>query len=125
NKNWKQQINLRKKTNQNFVSIPFYKLVRMLEYKCEESGIHFIETREDYTSKCSFLDMEPVQKQKTYKGKRIKRGLFRSAKGYLINADVNGGYNIIRKVTPSAFDHLINAEGLVVAGLHPECRQVY
>ncbi|MFW9994762.1 MAG: zinc ribbon domain-containing protein [Candidatus Odinarchaeota archaeon] len=97
----------------------------MLDYKCEEAGIHFIETEESYTSKCSFPDLEPVQKHSTYKGKRIKRGLFRSANGYLINADVNGGYNIIRKVIPSAFNHLVNAEGLVVVGLHPSRKHVY
>ncbi|MHA1450984.1 MAG: hypothetical protein ACTSP4_16395, partial [Candidatus Hodarchaeales archaeon] len=69
--------------------------------------------------------LEPLQKQKTYKGRRVKRGLFRSAKGHLINADVNGGYNIIRKVNPSAFNHWLTAEGLAGAGLHPKRECVY
>ncbi|MHA1449618.1 MAG: RNA-guided endonuclease TnpB family protein, partial [Candidatus Hodarchaeales archaeon] len=125
NKNWKQKINLGKKTNQSFVTIPFYKLIHQLQYKCEDAGIRYLETGESYTSKCSFLDLEPLQKQKAYKGRRVKRGLFRSAKGYLINADVNGGYNIIRKVNPSAFNHWLTAEGLAGAGLHPKRERVY
>lgn len=58
--------------------------------------------------------MEEIKKQKQYKGKRIKRGLFQSEKGILINADVNGAYNIIRKVFPKAF-----ADGIEGVGLHP------
>lgn len=57
-----------------------------------------IFTEESYTSKCSFLDSEPLRKHSIYKGKRIKRGLFRSAKKKLINADLNASLNILRKV---------------------------
>lgn len=57
-----------------------------------------IFTEESYTSKCSFLDNEPLRKHSIYKGKRIKRGLFKSAKKKLINADLNGSLNILRKV---------------------------
>ncbi|OAO87304.1 transposase IS605 OrfB family [Geobacillus stearothermophilus] len=88
--------------------------IHQLQYKAEEQGVRVIVTEESYTSKCSFLDMEEIKKQKQYKGKRIKRGLFQSEKGILINADVNGAYNIIRKVFPKAF-----ADGIEGVGLHP------
>lgn len=60
-------------------------------------GIRFIETEESYTSKCSFLDEEEIRKHLAYKGKRLRRGLFESSTGKLINADVNGSLNIGRK----------------------------
>lgn len=98
NKEWKQGINIGKVNNQNFVSIPYYKLLNMLTYKCELQGIILHVTEESYTSKCSFLDSEDVCKHDKYMGKRIKRGLYRSSQGTLINADVNGALNILRKV---------------------------
>ena len=98
NEEWKQNINLGKRNNQSFVGIPFYTFIKQLEYKCKLEGINVITTEESYTSKCSFLDSEPLRKYSTYKGKRIKRGLFVSAKGKLINADLNGSLNILRKV---------------------------
>jgi putative transposase len=75
----------------------------MLKYKAELAGIEVKILEESYTSKCSFLDMESVQKHQTYKGKRIKRRLFRSSTGKLINADINGSLNILRKAFPDAF----------------------
>ena len=93
----KQDINLGKVTNQNFVQIPFTQLMQLLKYKCELRGIRFIVAEESYTSKCSFLDEEEIQKHSTYKGKRLKRGLFETSSGKLINADVNGSLNIGRK----------------------------
>lgn len=93
----KQDIKLGSVTNQNFVHIPFYQLISLLQYKCELQGIRFITTEESYTSKCSFLDLEEVAKQKEYLGKRVKRGLFQTKEGILINADVNGSLNIGRK----------------------------
>lgn len=93
----KQDINLGKVTNQNFVQIPFTKLMYLLKYKCELRGIRFIETEESYTSKCSFLDEESICKHSSYLGKRVKRGLFETSSGILINADVNGSLNIGRK----------------------------
>lgn len=98
NKKWKQGINIGKVNNQNFVSIPYYQLLNMLTYKCELQGIALHVTEENYTSKCSFLDSEEVCKHEAYMGKRIKRGLYRSSKGTLINADVNGALNILKKV---------------------------
>lgn len=61
-------------------------------------GIKVITTEESYTSKCSFLDLEPVKKQEKYLGKRLNRGLFSASNGYLYSADVNGSLNIGRKV---------------------------
>lgn len=93
----KQDINLGKVTNQNFVQIPFTQLIAQLQYKCQLKGIRFIVTEEAHTSKCSFLDKESVEHHVKYKGRRVKRGLFRTSKGILINADVNGSLNIGRK----------------------------
>lgn len=98
NKEWKQGINIGRVNNQNFVNIPYYKLLNMLTYKCELLGITVHITEESYTSKCSFLDNEEICKHEEYKGKRIKRGLYKSSDGRLINADVNGALNILKKV---------------------------
>lgn len=93
----KQDIKLGRRTNQQFVSLPFTKLIQMLTYKCQRAGIHFIVTEESYTSKCSFLDQESVEHHETYLGRRVSRGLFRTGQGKGINADVNGSLNIGRK----------------------------
>lgn len=93
----KQDINLGKVTNQNFVQIPFTQLMKQLQYKCELRGIRFVEAEESYTSKCSFIDEEEIKKHSSYQGKRVKRGLFEASNGKLINADVNGSLNIGRK----------------------------
>lgn len=98
NKDWKQNINIGKANNQKFVQMPFARLRSYLKYKCEMSGIRFICNEESYTSKCDSLAYEPVGKHETYLGKRVKRGLFRSSVGKMINADVNGAVNILRKV---------------------------
>ena len=98
NKEWKQGINIGRVNNQNFVGIPYYKLLNMLTYKCELEGISVIVTEESYTSKCSFLDDEDICKHEEYVGKRIKRGLYKASDGRLINADVNGALNILKKV---------------------------
>ncbi|HEU4322919.1 MAG TPA: transposase [Roseiflexaceae bacterium] len=114
NVGWKQEINLGARTNQNFVQIPHARFINMLTYKAELVGIQVILTEESHTSKCSFLDDEPVRHHEQYMGKRVKRGLFRAADGRLINADVNGAYNIIRKAIPNAFGN-----GKVGVGVHP------
>ena len=103
NKLWKQNINIGKKNNQSFVSIPFSTLIEQIKYKAEEFGINTIVREESYTSKCSALDLESVKKHITYLGKRIKRGLFKTLNGILINADGNGSLNIIRKEVGDAF----------------------
>lgn len=98
---WKQDINIGKRNNQNFVHIPFQRIINMLEYKCNDVGINFVLQEESYTSKCSFLDNEPIHKHSTYLGKRIKRGLFKSHQNNLINADLNGSLNILKKYLTS------------------------
>ena len=98
NEEWKQNINLGRTNNQSFVNIPFLTFINQLEYKCKLEGINVILTEESYTSKCSFLDGETLEEHENYLGKRIERGLFKSAKGKLINADLNGSLNILRKV---------------------------
>ena len=97
----KQDINLGSKTNQNFVFLPFTKLISMLQYKCERFGIRFIVTEESHTSKCSFLDLESIEHHDDYVGQRVKRGLFKSTNGIYINADINGSLNIGRKYLTS------------------------
>jgi len=97
----KQNINMGAKTNQNFVNLPFTKLISMLEYKCGLKGIRFIVTEESHTSKCSFIDKEEVCHHENYVGKRVKRGLFKTKDGILINADINGSLNIGRKYMQS------------------------
>jgi len=103
NPNWKQEVTIGKRNNQNFVNIPHARFIDMLTYKAKLVGIQVIVTEESYTSKCSFLDNEHIGKHEQYMGKRVKRGLFRASTGQHINADVNGSYNIIRKVVPDAF----------------------
>jgi putative transposase len=90
----------------------------MLEYKWKAKGGKFSVTEESYSSKCSFLDMESLEHHGEYKGKRVKRGLFRSQAGYLINADINGSSNIVRKVAKEAWDSWSDVdlvEGFVVS----------
>jgi len=78
----------------------------MLKYKCKMLGIHVIINEESYTSKCSFLDNELIMRHDVYKGKRIKRGLFKTSNGTLINSDVNGALNILKKaVSNVVFDN--------------------
>ena len=108
NKGQKQDINNGKVNNQNFVQIPFNRFIEMLQYKCKFEGINVVITEESYTSKSSFIDNDilPVYKKncnKEYKfsGKRVKRGLYKTLDGSVINADINGSLNIIRKVIPN------------------------
>jgi putative transposase len=107
NKEWKQEINIGKRNNQNFIQIPHQKLIYMLEYKCKLEGINFIQNEESYTSKCSALDLEVLNKHDNYLGKRVKRGLFISYKGIKINADLNGALNILRKVVPDKEQEIV------------------
>lgn len=96
NKGWKDGINIGRKNNRTFCSIPYYRFISMLEYKLNQYGIELKQKSEAYTSKCSFLDGEKVCKHTKYLGRRKHRGLFVSATGKQINADVNGSYNIMR-----------------------------
>ena len=105
NSGWKNGINLGKRNNQNFVNIPYTKFINQLTYKCQMLGITVITREESYTSKASFLDYDEIPNYKDetkpkFSGKRIKRGLYRSATR-IINADVNGAYNIMAKENPN------------------------
>lgn len=95
----------------------------MLTYKAKLVGIAVIVTEESYTSKCSFLDFEPIGKHDVYAGKRVERGLFRASTGQHINADVNGSYNIVRKVAPDAFAQ--GSRGCVVHPVRLRVQTVY
>ncbi|ADI74020.1 transposase, IS605 OrfB family [Methanohalobium evestigatum Z-7303] len=112
NEGWKQEVYMGKRNNQKFTQIPFHRLPEQLKYKAEDVGLKVIEQEESYTSKCSFLDGEPVERRTSYIGKRIKRGLFRSSNGTIINADVNGAYNIMKKAIP-------DLDGIEGVALHP------
>ncbi|MDY7004590.1 MAG: IS200/IS605 family accessory protein TnpB-related protein [Cyanobacteriota bacterium] len=94
NDNWKQGANIGPKNNQNFTQIPHSKLIQQITYKCQLAGIKVIETEESYTSKTSAVDLEKPCKHETYLGRRVHRGLFRSATGKVINADINGSLQI-------------------------------
>jgi len=104
NDGWKQFSKMGKKNNQNFEYIPYEKFISKLKYKCENQGINFIQTEESYTSGTSFLDNELPIKENYDKIRRKKRGLFISNDGIKINADLNGSYQIIKKVFPNAFE---------------------
>ena len=97
NEGWKQNVNMGKKNNQIFVSIPYAEMIRMIKYKAEEVGIEVVTHEESYTSKCDGLAFEDIKSHDVYLGKRKHRGLFQSSTGRLINADVNGALNILRK----------------------------
>ena len=114
NSNMKQDINIGRVNNQNFVQLPIMRFADLMKYKCELEGIKVVYHEESYTSKCSFLDSEPICKHDKYMGKRVKRGLFVSMNGIKINADVNGAYNIMLKAIPNAF-----ADGIEGVGVHP------
>ena len=99
NPNMKQDINIGKRNNQNFVNIPHMRFAQMIKYKAEQYNIIVHYNEESYTSKCSFFDGEAICKhdKDEYKGKRMGRGRFKTASGRIINADVNGAYNIMKK----------------------------
>jgi len=110
------EIDLGKQTNQNFVSIPHARLIEMLEYKARLVGIKVIVQEESYTFKSNFLNLDPIPvygytgtDDVAFSGKRIKKGLYRTSIGQLINSDVNGSYNILRKAIPNAFSNGIES----------------
>jgi len=117
NDDWQQKANIGRRNNQTFSSIPYSKLIDMLQYKGEEHDIEVILKEESHTSKCSFFDNEPIEHHDKYVGKR-KGGLFRTAKGHVVNADVNGGFDIIKKAVPNAFQRWI-VDGMEGAVGHP------
>lgn len=113
NKGWKNKINIGKRNNQHFVSIPHSKLINKIVYKAKLLGINVIIHEESYTSKIDHLAFEPLKKQESYLGKRKKRGLFQSSIGKLINSDINGAIGIARKVIGDSFIGKIIDSGFV------------
>jgi len=117
---WKQEINNGKKNNQSFTSIPHTRFVEMLTYKAVIKGIEVLIEEESYTSKASFLNLDFIPVYGTdeatnakFSGYRESRGMYKiKGKKVRINSDVNGSYNILRKVIPAAFAQGI--EGVVV-----------
>lgn len=124
NKDFQRYSNLGKVNNQKFTQIPFGKIRDILNYLCELNGINFIEQEESYTSKASFWDRDeiPVFSSESkvnydFSGKRVHRGLYCSKNGMLLNADINGSLNILRK------SNVVSLEALYSRGvLNPPLR---
>lgn len=116
NVNFKQEINLGRITNQNFVNIPFNLIIERLRYKALLAGINFMTVEESYTSKTSFLDEEKLHSYKrnkpkkgyTFLGDRFARSLFQTKNGHVIHADINASFNIIRKVSGDNIYNFVN-----------------
>ena len=122
NENWKQNSNIGKKNNQNFVNIPHSRFIEMIRYKCEIEGINIILQEESYTSKASFLNLDNIPTygkeggETTFSGYRVKRGVYKLKDDKrTINADINGSYNILRKAIPNVF-----ADGIEGFAVIPE-----
>jgi putative transposase len=121
NTRWKQEVNLGKVNNQKFVTIPHARLIDMIIYKCRLVGIKVIIQEESYTSVANFLNDDPLPvygqttEKPVFSGKRISRGLYRTDKGILVQSDVMGSYNILRKAFPNAF----NRYGIERCVVHP------
>lgn len=107
---WKQQVGMGRVNNQQFVQIPHARFIQLLTYKAQLVGITVRLTEEAYTSRASFLDLDEIppydpsrQDKLRFSGRRISRGIYRASRQRLINADINGSLNILRKVVPNAF----------------------
>jgi len=127
NPRWKQEVNNGRRNNQNFVAIPHARFIDMLTYKASLVGIQVEIQEESYTSKASFLDLDPIptykpndEEEHSFSGKRIGRRnrLYRTKDGRIICADVNGSYNILRKRKPDAFAH-VDAKGIAAYVVQP------
>ena len=126
NVNFKKEINLGRVNNQNFVNIPFNQIIERLRYKALLAGINFMTVEESYTSKTSFLDEEKLHSYKKDKpqkgyifwGDRFARSLFRTKKGYVIHADINASFNIIRKVSGDSIYNFV--EMTAIKGSSPK-----
>jgi transposase len=109
----KQEINHGRRNNQNFVGIPYFLFKRKLKAKCERYGINYHEINEAYTSRTDALAFDEIKEQPYGKKRRVKRGLFKSITGVLLNADVNGSLNIMRKVAGDIVVKQLARRGLV------------
>ncbi len=111
NETFQRNSHIDKPNNQNFVNIPYGRLRNKLEYLCELNDIVFVKQEESYTSKASFWDNDNIPvynadnpKEYQFNGKRIHRGLYKTANGKVFNADVNGALNILRKSSVVSLD---------------------
>ena len=113
NETFQKSPDIGKQNNQNFVNIPYGKLRSKLEYLCELNGINFVKQEESYTSKASFWDKDDIPvynndnpKEYSFSGRRVKRGSYRTANGKVLNADINGALNIMKKSSVVGLDSL-------------------
>ena len=130
NKGQKQGISIGKVNNQNMVMIPFYKLRQKLQYQCELHGISYCPQEESYTSKASCLDDDyiPVYGEivsKPFSGKRIHRGLYRASDGSVLNADINGSINILKKYFKERKSNVVFTTDDVRVLLNAPCERLY
>lgn len=109
------KMNLGRNTNRKFYQIPYARLLSKIRYSFDGKAV-VKEINEAYTSKCDSLSLEKVEKHDEYKGKRVKRGLFSSGVKQLLNADLNGAINILRKYTEYKYN---KPSGLLLC--NPEC----
>ncbi len=131
NRLWKQEVEMGKKNNQQFVQIPHARFIDLLTYKAQLVGINVLVQEESYTSKASFLDLDPIptydpncKEKPLFSGKRESRGLYRAKNDRRVQADVNGSYNTLRKAFPNAFpESLLGEQGIVGPAVAP-CRLV-
>jgi len=106
---WKQDPTMRRSDKQHFVQLPHARFIDMLSYKAKLVGIQVILQEESYTSKASFLDLDPIptygnlESEPVFSGRRVKRGMYKASDKRKINADVNGSYNLMRKASPNVF----------------------
>ncbi|HEX6482213.1 MAG TPA: transposase [Ktedonobacteraceae bacterium] len=117
---WKQEVELGRKNNQQFVQIPHARFIDLLTYKAKLVGIQVVLQEESSTSKASFLDGDPIPtydpkraEKPRFSGERVTRGLYRASDGRRIHADVHGSYNILRKAFPDSFGQGIAAPAVV------------
>ena len=122
---WKQEVRMGKVNNQKFVQIPFDRMKNILTYQAERHGIRTLRQEESYTSKASFLGKDEIpvygknDKDARFTGKRIHRGLYKTDDGTVINADMNGSANIMRKCIPDAFRLKVLAYDRMIVIKHP------
>jgi len=126
NINWKKGKKMSKKNHVQFTAIPHAKILEKLTYKAKLIGVEVIGQEESYTSKCSFLDNEPIRKHSSYKGNR-KLGLFKTANGIIINADSNAALNIAKKSLNAleAKGQIINPLPIKWSGCHPKKEKIF
>ena len=133
NKRWKDEMPFRKDVKQNFAYIPFSLILEYIKYKAAFFGVTVAEQEESYTSKASFLDDDFIPTYKKgdtteykFSGERIKRGLYKTSSGVLINADVNGAFNILKKYLNVSSKEIISREsiGLVMVPVRIKLKEL-